>query len=132
MKTYTWDYDNNLVTEWYRVGGCNKCGECCEITIYLGVVGNDGGDARDGGSGMNKKGHWHQWGMNGDSKYWEVKNMAHDEPCSCPIAGSDECVDDSDKKGLICTAWPLHPDHVKCFDSCSYRFMKLNEWNIED
>lgn len=132
MRTITWDYDNNVVTEWCRMGGCNHCGECCEVTIYIDVCGATEEERRNGGNGVSEEGVWHEWD-NGERRFWRVNNIAHDEPCTCFNDWKDDggCQIET-CKSLICTAWPLHPDHVNEFDNCSYRFVKLNEWELTD
>ena len=126
MRTYTWDYDNNLATEWLRQGECNQCGECCLVMISIRATGEENQDARDGGTGTTQKGLWHQWDGNGDSLYWKVEKIDHAAPCTCH---SDYGC--PPQKAYICEAWPLHPAHVECFNNCSYRFVKLNEREFE-
>lgn len=153
MRTLTWDYDTNTVTEWCRMGSCNHCGECCEVMIYLRVIGECfNGDARDGGDNTTGEGIWHQvdklfWGgieITEESMGWNCYEGVDEdgtcidgqgERCLATTIDDDQkgrCNHDSERKRGLCTAWPLHPDHVECFDNCSYRFVKLNEWEIED
>lgn len=130
MKTTTFDYDNKIIAEWYRVGNCNHCGECCNVMIHLKQFDNS--DGRDGMCHTDNKGVWYEWVGYGRTRYWktsiEWENKIHDCYDSC----GNTCYDGSPSKGLICTAWPLHPLHVEGFDNCSYQFIKLNEWKMED
>lgn len=131
MKTITWDYDTNTVTEWCRLGDCNRCGECCEVIINIKTCGTYDEDVKNGGSGTDNEGQWHQWN-NGKPYYWKVEQIDHGTPENCFDRCEGQCVDGWEKKKLICQAWPLHPDHVNEFDDCSYRFVKLNEWRITE
>lgn len=130
MRTITWDYDTNTVTEWYRMGGCNHCGLCCEVIINIKTCGTYDEDVKNGGSGVDGKGQWHQWD-NGKPHYWKVEQIDYDTSEDCFERCEGQCVDGWENKKLICQVWPLHPDHVNEFDDCSYRFVKLNEWEIE-
>ena len=153
-KFISWNYDNNTATEWLRTVACNHCGECCLVMIYIAdledlVVTTDRDcekvfleekseskeeesdfDVRDGCNGTNGLGVWYEYD-NGQRRFWKVK-IDHNTPVVCFAAFLEaEYKDCSDGKGLICTAWPLHPDQVECFDNCSYSFVKLKEWEIE-
>jgi hypothetical protein len=131
MRNYSWDYEAGVVTEWLRMGNCNYCGECCQVMIHL-TVDDNRGTARDGEDGTNEQGLWCQWDAYGRSRFWQIRIAEDEKHGDCYKGCGKKCVDGSAEKGLICTAWPLHPNHVEAFDNCSYRFFKLGEWEIEE
>lgn len=129
MKFTSWDYDNNIVTEWWRSGGCNHCGECCKVHIDI-FAERKYYAPRDGSENTSSKGLWCEWKAYGRRRLWQIE-IDHDESNDCYQDMNGQCFNGSPEKGIICIAWPLHPDHVECFDNCSYSFIKLNEWKIE-
>ena len=150
MKSTTWDYDKKLITDWLRLGSCNHCGECCQVTIYVDACGADDNDRRNGGDSASGEGQWHQhnnlfWGnikITEEIGSWNCyEGVAEDGTYIDKQGERQQAANVNDnqkgrcnherKKGL-CAAWPLHPDHVNEFDNCSYRFLKLNEWGIEE
>lgn len=156
MRTITWDYDKNVATEWCRLGDCNHCGECCQVIIYIDACGDTDEDRRNGGNGVSEEGQWYQCNGSGNPLFWGnirittepigwdcYEGVADDDIFideqgeRCPTSSIAEeqrgqCNHGSKRKEGICTAWPLHPDHVNEFDDCSYRFLKLNEWEMEE
>lgn len=132
MKTITWDYDANIVTEWLRMGECNRCGACCLIKINIPTVDSADRDCRLGGDSVDGAGVWCQYGTPNGARLWKIEITEEQNPHNCFEALEGTCVEGAECKGLICTAWPLHPDHVDAFDDCSYRFIKLSEWAIEE
>lgn len=149
MRTITWNYDTNTVTEWCRLGGCNHCGECCRVVINLDSANSD--EPRLGSEYTTELDVWYQsgdllWGnirITEESIAWDCyEGVADDDTfideqgewCQGFSIDDDQrgrCNHESKRKKGLCTAWPLHPDHVNEFDNCSYRFVKLNEWEIE-
>ena len=127
----TWDYDVNIATEWLRMGGCNHCGACCLVQINIPTADSIGRDCRLGGDGTDGLGVWYQYNTPNGAKLWTVEITEEPNPHDCFEALEGACVMGAGCKSLICTAWPLHPDHVDVFDDCSYRFIKLSEWAIE-
>ena len=131
MKSTTWDYDKKLITEWLRLGSCNRCGECCKTMIHFTKLDDSTDGRSDGETHVSEEGVWHEWEAYGRKRYWQVR-IDNDTPCDCYAGVGKACHDGSPCKGLICTAWPLHPDHVACFDNCSFKFVKLDEWEMTD
>jgi len=132
MRNFTWDYDKGVLTEWLRAGNCNQCGECCKVMIHLTTIEDGRGTSRDGEDQTNKQGVWCQWDAYGRTRFWQTRIAEDEEHGDCYKHCGKKCVDGSADKGLICTAWPLHPAHVETFDDCSYHFVKLGEWPIEE
>jgi hypothetical protein len=132
MRTTTWDYDTSTATEWLRLGGCNHCGECCKITIYLRTAVTVEDDARNGGTATDQDGLWHQWRENDEARYWKIVSIIEDENSKdCYAENNCQCTNESEWKGDICKSWPLHPSQVEVFNNCSYRFLKLRTWEFE-
>lgn len=119
----TFDYNTMLRTTWKRTGECNLCGECCKAMIHIddSTYGTGREDGEDDVKN-NQSGIWHEWEAYGRLRYWKIR-IALDEPGGdCYAANGENCYDGAPCKGLLCTAWPLHPDHVKVFPECSYIF----------
>jgi hypothetical protein len=94
--------------------------------------GSHNSDAfRDGETFTDNTGVWHEWDAYGRRRYWQIR-IDNDTPCDCYSGVKDDCHNGSPSKGIICTAWPLHPDHVSCFDNCSFKFVKMNEWEMDE
>jgi hypothetical protein len=120
----TFDYNTMLRTTWKRTGECNLCGECCKTMIhmdnspYSSVI-----DGRtDGATEVDNEGVWHEWEAYGRARYWKIRIEPDAPGGDCYATNGENCYDGSPCKGLLCTAWPLHPDHVKPFPECSYIF----------
>jgi len=130
MNFTSWDYDKNITTEWLRMGECNHCGECCQVIIDVMTKGTYH-SPRDGAETTDDVGLWCEWEAYGRRRFWKIE-IKLDESCECYEDLGKDCYDGAPGKGIICTAWPLHPDHVACFDNCSYSFVKIKEWPIEE
>jgi len=120
----TFDYNTMLRTTWKRTGECNLCGKCCKTMIRMDSSHSSMVDGRTDGATeiVEGSGIWHEWEAYGRFRYWRI-HIESDEPgWDCYAVNGEDCYDGSPCKGLLCTAWPLHPDHVKAFPECSYIF----------
>lgn len=124
------DYDKMIETTWERDGFCNHCGECCKTMIYI-----DDSDthifSKDGEENTNCSGVWHEWEAYGRKRYWKIRIESDEKKGDCHKKCGAVCQDGAPIKSLLCTAWPLHPDHVTAFPECSYTFTELDSVKIE-
>ena len=130
----TFDYNTMLRTTWERTGECNFCGECCKTMIYMDdtTYGTGREDGEDRVRKNSQSGVWHEWEAYGRFRYWKIR-IEPDEPPhhDCFMTNGENCYDGAPCKGLLCTAWPLHPDHVKIFPECSYIFTEKEVINFD-
>ncbi len=136
MRFYAWNYDTGEVAEYLRLGECNKCGECCRVTVNITIAGVDL-SPKDGGTCIPKEleqGIWSQADCYGRSRYWqlEIKDNEEELDFNCFDHVRSVCKDGAYEKGILCSIWPLHPDHIAAFNNCSFSFIKLHSWPIEE
>ncbi len=119
-----WDYENQQVNRWLRNGGCNQCGECCQAEIFLC------GD-RDGIDGVNDQGCWYERVPHTEPRQLIGVETIDRNGNSCTADGGDQC-GFYDLRGFICELWPMAPQHVEPFDNCSYSFLLLDSWPLDN
>lgn len=154
-----WNYDTNTATEYERMGDCSRCGACCKaiisftairypdlgpnVTLY-DEVDDDGyprEDIRDGGYFVDGTGKWQEVvRKDGVRRFFKVTEIDASEKalsehaCSALINDSEgkPACSVHDTKSLLCSAWPMAPEHVAPFPECTYEFVPINEWQIDD
>jgi Fe-S-cluster containining protein len=87
---------SNAPFKWVRSGYCIMCGECCNIHNFYGGVWDDNPDVKTDADG-----------------YCEWFDR---ETRKCNI---------NKKKPIGCMRFPQHPNDIKSFPNCSYRFEKV-------
>lgn len=141
-----WNFDKNEAVEYQRHGECNRCGQCCKTLIkFRGTLHPElpenatyeDEDIRNGVMGADYRGIWNEvQNERGDRRFFGDIQILPDEehnPCSELRGQGDEhsCNVHFDKT-LLCSAWPLSPDHVTPFAECSYKFEEINRWRIDN
>jgi len=132
---YEWDYTVMKVRQWLRMGTCNQCGECCHGEIHIRTTGEDH-DARNGSDGTDGNDVWHEMCPIEEPrrlvKITGIDRAAipeREEPCYDEVLG---CQYYNDDRPFICQAWPMSPRHVEPFDNCSYSFILLSVWKLDE
>lgn len=123
--------ENGELICYRRIGECNQCGECCrgKSTITFRV---DVGAAKK--AEEEEEFDWSPWeGWNifqAQGLWWYFKIWLNaDKETSCESLTEDgRCSihEEFIKKPAICTYWPMHPNHVTAFPSCSYTFERID------
>lgn len=144
MRYLRWDYDRGEVIEYQRRGECNGCGACCIARIAFNVSMTaelplntmhdwDRRDVRDGGDATNGKGVW--TGLlfdNGASRYWQITEIDRAHTEACPLLGEGNRCARHNHVNNLCTEWPLAPEQVTPFPDCSFSFVEIGRWPIEE
>lgn len=125
--------DGKLIT-YKRTGRCMACGECCRRTIRYEWSVQKGIYAEEG----EKPEEYDYSEMEGGSYIWyygvwwyfrtvEVGELK--ETSLCPHWDAEEhcCAEHSNpqERRSICHFWPYHPDDLKHFPKCGYKFERI-------
>ena len=134
-----WDYDNDVVIEYKRLGECNGCGQCCLAYIEYDMAGNLIGstDGCSVGDASGEGGVWHE--VKEGKNRWFIRLKRVDlNKSRCPsLLEDNRCAYHTEKsaaKGFIplCDIWPMGPEQVIPFDQCSYQFEEVGRWVISE
>jgi len=141
MPNFTeWNYDTGIATEYERIGECNRCGDCCRSVIDIKIT-KDGNKRYHGGKTTNEEGRW--------SEIMEVSDVAHIKEnrefiafiptdrehggCHALDPETSLCTINSGfSKPWCCSVFPTAPSDIKNLPNCSYEFIKVNEYSIEE
>jgi Fe-S-cluster containining protein len=127
---YQWDFVNELVTQYLRVGHCSKCGRCCQgflelevVHRYHPVIPQEGGKATTG------RGIWVEIVNNGKRVFFKTeKHRKLDRKCKF-LAENNEC-ESYNRRPLFCREFPLSPQNIITFPECTYTFINTGEWTF--
>jgi hypothetical protein len=125
-----WDYDNNVVIEYERLGDCNSCGACCMALIQFFIAGKvaappeSPNPTAEGGSSTNAQGVWSEIQVGEKRRFFQVTNVQPDH-MRCKHLLEDNRCDVHFTKPLLHKAWPMSPRQVTPFAECSYTFREV-------
>ena len=141
MPNFTdWNYDTGIATEYERIGECNQCGDCCRATFNIKM--SEGYDKQfNGGKATDEKGRWSEImevseisRIKGTREYTGFTLADRENPPCCALdPETNLCTkEEFDRKPWICRVFPTVPNDIKDLPNCSYEFIKIDEWCIEE
>lgn len=130
-----WIIENGTPIQYVRCGTCNMCGACCckydiscKFTSALATDDKIRNAEKDAGNG-----DWSEWeGWSAHSQYglwWWWKLSVEDRRgklCGSFIDGKCAKWGAEDFRA-ICRDWPVHPDNLKSFPDCGFKFERMME-----
>jgi Fe-S-cluster containining protein len=128
-----WNYDEDTVTQWKRVGECNQCGDCCKTLINIKMVSDDIEADKETGvgfDGTDEEGVWSEIEGGADRKFIQFTASLEGKE-DCIGLCLNECVYNGNKP-WVCKIWPTIPNDIKLFPNCSYEFEDEGQWEIAD
>lgn len=139
-RYFKWDFDNKEQIEYRREGECNGCGACCKTLITFHAYNKEDTeefDQRDLDDAVYQEGVWSEVNTEdegGNRRYFtepkiDLKDTDH-KPCSA-LSPEHKCMV-HEMKPKICGVWPTLPEQVTPFEECSYSFVEIGRWPIED
>lgn len=137
MRFFEWDYENQIVVEYERLGDCNGCGDCCHAVIQFMVAGkfhegqSDWEMRGNGGSSTNGQGVWNEIRIGEQRRFFQVNEVRTQGGTRCSSLTDDMRCGIHQTKPLLHKAWPMAPQQVTPFERCSYTFREIARWPIE-
>jgi Fe-S-cluster containining protein len=132
IRYFEWDYNNNVVVEYERLGECNGCGDCCMALIRFFVTTKAQTTDRqetwyiagNGGVSTTGMGVWSEVQIGGKRRFYEVLEVSPGGK-TCPHLTEDKRCDIHATKPLFHKVWPIMPSQVTPFERCSYSFREV-------
>jgi hypothetical protein len=121
LNMIIWTVKNGQLQKWERLGQCNGCGACCKgwnITYEATVaVRDDDSDDYSGSEGWSAFKHHGVW-------WWMRVTGIKREETMCECLDGNRCGVwmDEVEFPLLCRYFPVHPDNLKEFPQCGFRF----------
>jgi len=137
MRFFEWDYDNQVVIEYERLGECNGCGDCCTALIPFTIAGvskasaESWDEAGKGGPATTGTGVWNEVPVGVTRRFFRVGDIDPATRHRCPHLTEDNQCAIHLIKPLFHKAWPLSPRHVAALERCSYSFRELGRWPLQ-
>lgn len=132
MTRYTdWDYETNIATEYKRIGECNQCGDCCKKRINIKMI--NGNKSTHGGETTDGDGRWSEIDGGKKEEFIKFYMNSNDTHQTCVALGPDnQCIEQElGKKPWVCSVWPTAPSDIEPFENCSYQFVEVAWWEIQ-
>jgi len=132
-----WDFERKVATEYERRGWCNGCGECCTGELHYQYFPQPDSDIKStremygGGPSVNGEGAWQEI-REGDLRIFRQLTTYDPTGRLCPSLAGNVCTLHLTGKPMICQLWPVAPREIVPFTKCSFSFVKVDEWPIED
>ena len=127
-----WDYDTNIATEYERTGECNQCGDCCKRRVNTRMV--DGDKMNHGGRTTDGDGRWSEIDDGKKEEFIKFYMEPGDTHETCvALDPYNRCIEQEfGKKPWVCAIWPTAPSDIEQFPRCSYEFVEINRWKIDE
>jgi len=123
--------ENGKLIQYERIGECNRCGECCQETIYFkwDVWSSSYSDAEP----EDPWAEWEGWsifsrfGATWGFKITEFEGKGEIEHRDCPSLKDGKCSiwHDPEEQPVLCRFWPICPGDLVKFPMCSYEFRRI-------
>jgi Fe-S-cluster containining protein len=128
---YQWDYDQEIVTRYIRIGQCTKCGACCRGFLKIYVASRyDPEIPQQGGKDTTGEGIWMEVNQNGRRVFFKLGKFQKLEKKCSHLSENNECASYT-KRPLFCQVFPLAPQNIVTFPECTYTFQKTGEWTFK-
>jgi hypothetical protein len=136
MRYLEWDFDNDLLIEYERLGECNGCGQCCKAVIHFTAANFNSPvrhNPRNGGPTTDNQGVWTAvMNEQGQTRFFKITAIEDIPDHACGRLTDDNRCRIQTGKPRICTAWPISPSQVAPFGQCSYTFREIERWKISE
>jgi len=132
MLIYEWDFDKNEVVQWERRGECNQCGDCCRVCVKYNKPSEDI-NVQEATANGNYHGICNQVQVDGkDNYFWDVRIDNNDKDFQpCEDLKGNSCFSHNGTREVLCRYFPMSPRNAELFEQCSYRFEKIESWEID-
>lgn len=127
-----WDFDEDTITEYRRLGECNNCGACCiDINRYR-TLGRKTLGYGQMGDKVQPEGIWAEWWEGNNRRFISLPRLTGEHRiCDelkdkrCKVHGLK-----SASRHTLCLAWPIIPEHLTLYPECSYTFEEIAVYRI--
>lgn len=128
-----WLVKDGELVEYQRTGHCTQCGECCRRTITYEWSVQKGKDLDEDEEPRDYSEHeggtyiWYYgvWWFFRTTRIEELKDDSACDSFSKPHCC--EMHDDPQGRRAVCFFWPYHPDDLKHFPKCGFKFEEVDD-----
>jgi Fe-S-cluster containining protein len=127
---YHWDYDQELVIQYLRIGHCSKCSSCCKGHLPISIADKYDPDIpQQGGKSTDGKGTWIEINHKKHRVFFKTGIFQPRQKVCNHLNDKNECASYF-QRPLFCQEFPLSPDNIIAFPECTYTFKKIGEWSF--
>lgn len=135
-----WNFEQDTVVEYARLGDCCECGACCQQIIEFTCMDRGFGQPNpiEGwhpGNGefeiRRNLGIVNEISVNGKRRFFHALRVTQEvKPCAM-LTNDNRCKIHTGKH-LLSRAWPMSPAQVQPFSECTYHFEEVGRWKISE